>query len=344
MNISTSSPQSTAVSAEIDAKSETRSYKGFGKVARISISSIYSEAIGLQYGGMKMPTEPKAKRHFQKKLHSPEYVLSVQLLESIDIQRFQTEYSIFASTLRATQCEGFLAIACNLLYWFSICGGIAEKTNAGTKFDRQRALALLGEDLRLHVALEHTVQYSQGYWHSGVSRRSLWTRCNELRDMGLLAWEDRDFVPGEVYCANGEAQPRAKERVYTHVDVQRLLLLAEALEARLIQLRGADLDSLPKHRCNFLRMLSNLIFPGWGWRRQGPADTQAPRTYAESVAARLMNSQSWVADLARHRYQRLQEHLSRLRQVDRDLVSELYGDGLFGANAIADFMQSGGAE
>ena len=304
-------------------KSENKSGQGFDKFARNSFPSLQCvvNSIYLKWGKSFNKRSPKLFTKIRDLYSSdnsnsvPETVrigvskrYCVQSFENLDTQAFRMQQLKLIGDRKATQLRGYLAIANQLLYWWAKCLKVAKKIpGQGHIFSRDRAIAALNFDIRMVCAVSSTAAYAEKLWTptgenggSGVSLRSIHTRLDELRALGLLDWEDREFSD-----RTGKKGRVKQPRIYTYIDVVGLLFLAEACEERLYQLTARDHDCakypngniglsfLPEHFGNFTRLLFNTIIPGWGWRREGPSDENEPVSHEESDLAREDIAKDW---------------------------------------------------
>jgi len=211
--------------------------------------------------------------------------------ESIDLASLRIEMGGNVQGWQESKCIGTLALINCLAYHWALCTGALIRTPDGMVPDRKAFDRWVGvEQFKFPCAVSHIAETAATHWHcniplenQGISKKSLKRRADDLHQMGLVDWQRVDWMSGV-----------RRPRVWTWLDIPKLLALAEALEQRLYELISRDdecgrypeespgLSFLPKHQGNTTRMLFNLCFVGWGWRREGQDDMGEPATHAES--------------------------------------------------------------
>lgn len=219
----------------------------------------------------------------------PQEGLSGYIAETLAQRGFQAariEVVAALRKLRESQRRRLMALANGLTYHWAMCFGIAHRTPAGIVIDRS-ALRHIDSKFRMECAVDYLDKYLDAHWKTediprGYSESSIKNSLQWLRSEGFVDWQDVAFTPGV-----------RRSRVWTHLDVRGLLLLVEACELALYEdwqrldhaehYDGEEFRPyLPPHNANFLRMLFNAVYPGWGYCREGSADCPAPQTAEEA--------------------------------------------------------------
>lgn len=219
--------------------------------------------------------------------HQFEKGLWGQSSETVDTQALRVEASAITHRWQVTQCRGVMAVINCLVYHWGLSTESAVRTPAGTTMDRQALQHWVTvPDIRMVCALDHVAEYAQKFWSNrggrGLSLASIKNHCDRLKELGLVDWVKVNWTAGV-----------RRARVWSKLDVPRLLILAEACEQRMYEIWSRDheerryretspgIDFMPEHRANFLVRMFNTLFVGWGWRREGPVDAQEPETHAD---------------------------------------------------------------
>lgn len=276
MNYTTSRPKAATV-------------KGFGESTPINVSSGSFLYYLKEHCRKRIAQVSEAITAKQESKSAPQKGLSGYIARALDTQGFQAariEMASALSRLRESQRRRLMGIANGLLYHWAVCFDIAHRTPEGIAIDRA-SLRHLDSEFRMECAVDYLASYLDAYWKTedvprGYSESAIKNSLNWMRDEGFVDWQDVAFTPGVK-----------RPRIWNHIDVRGLLLLVEACELGLYEDWQRDEHSdyygdeefrpyLPYHKANFLRMLFNAVFPGWGYCREGQPDEQAPTTPAES--------------------------------------------------------------
>jgi hypothetical protein len=196
--------------------------------------------------------------------------------ESIDRQEFFMSYCGAVEDGTKKRRFTMLGFINNVAYHAGrSCGAISKDDKAQWTIDREALLELESKDFSLMTALSHTQDYLIQYWPEASCNINYIRDCiDELAEYGFLAY-------------HSEQGKGKRSRIYTFLDLPKLLLFAEMLEQSL------GFDELPEHKGGIIQRLFNAFFSGWGYNRKGDPDTVPPTTYEESVQARAETSLSW---------------------------------------------------
>jgi hypothetical protein len=203
------------------------------------------------------------------------------------LKEFEVEMSIFASNLAPSAALTMMGVINNLIYHALESFGALDwiKTESGGR----RLMGILKDGLdkaidasrksafTMVTALKSTINYIARYWvrdksvdkEEGVnipsakaSQTSVFRRIKELDDLGLVRYES-EYINGV----------RGQSRTYTFIDIEKLLVLAEAIE------RHVGIEALPEHGCAVIRLAHEAVFPGFGYCRDGDPDTKEPEDW-----------------------------------------------------------------
>jgi hypothetical protein len=211
----------------------------------------------------------------------------LDMTDSQALKEFEVEMSIFASNLAPSAALTMMGVINNLIYHALESFGALDwiKTESGGR----RLMGILKDGLdkaidasrksafTMVTALKSTIKYISRYWvrdkaadkKEGIklpsakdSQTSVFRRIRELSELGLVRYES-EYIHG----VSGQS------RTYTFLDIEKLLVLAEAIE------RHVGLEALPKHGCAVIRLAHEAVFPGFGYCRDGDPDTKEPEDW-----------------------------------------------------------------
>ena len=211
-------------------------------------------------------------------IEKEDYVSSTvqEYLESVDTHESRAVIADGVEFWTQREAHTALGIINNLVYHLGVsCGSVERNEDDELKVDRQKLLSIVGRDFKLVTALCHTRDYLSQYWPAAFHG------INRVREMICLL-EDMGLLKYESHRRQGKVS-----RVYTFLDVPKLLILAEVLESRI------GYESLPQHGAGLLQKMFNALFKGWGYRRKGVAGQPKPSDYAESDEVRSQSSLAW---------------------------------------------------
>lgn len=209
-------------------------------------------------------------------------------------QDFQIEVSAMISEWPSTKLKGIAGVINQLVWHWADCFGATRKAIQKTEYgpkemvfgcDRKKVQLALQTHALLNTSITSTVNYIKRFWSgsgASCSRATVKRYTAELKDMGLLDYQSEFQSTG-----------RARSRFYTHLDIPRLLLLAEVIIDRLQQMQAP----MPSHWGQFMGWLYDAVFSGWGWRRKGHPEEVEPETHEESMQVRANASYEARAEM-----------------------------------------------